>query len=283
MFRSAVVCTDTSPASDQLISVVPRLCQFGIDRIVLACVTGAAIGPAEENALMKRLAAQRDALETSGLAVEFELERGPVSLAIDQIADRAKADVVVVGIEGYGRDAQVIFPGLDDETSAHLAHPLLSLRVSKTASGAVHLLRHTPMLSKVLLAVDFTAASLGAIEAVETMIEKELLSEVSLLHVCEGANASTAERVALRAVADRLRHAGSARVLEEFGHGDVAEAIMNRAHAGDVTLTITGSRGHGLYAGLMMGSVGAAVVRHLQGPLLSMQSARPSQAEQLTA
>ncbi len=283
MFNAAVVCTDASPASYQLMSVVPRLHQFGIERIALACVCDTPVGSTEESQLMRRLSEQRDTLEAAGFDVEFALERGSVSRAIDQIAERANADIVVVGIEGYGRNAHVLIHGLDDAASAHLSHPLLSLRVSSKSDGAMHLLRHTPMLSKVLLAVDFTSASLGAIEMAESMVGKGLISEIALLHVCEGSNASTQERFALRAVGERLRHAGKVRVTEEFSHGDASEAIMSRAHAGDVTLTLTGSRGHGMYTGLMMGSVCAEIVRHLQGPLLSMQPGRVATSGQLTA
>lgn len=277
MFNAAVVCTDLSDASDSLLAVAHRLRQFGVSRVVLACVCDPDSSDSESN-VREGLLKQQGALASRGFEVDVVTRVGASTTSVDEIADEAGADIVMVGVHGLGRMAKLLVGGSTDESADGLRHPLLSVRVGGAGGASMQLLTHVPMLSKVLLATDFTDASESATATAEGLVRSGAVDEIVVFYVSQERYTTAEERLAMRRVADRMRAANSTvRVTEDAGFGQIAEAIMNRAHSGDVTLTIVGSRGHGLHSDSVVGSVGAEVARHIQGPLLAVPA--PSAAD----
>lgn len=270
MFSSAVICTDGSPESDDLLSIAPRLRQFGVKRVTLVCPLGSEAHAAPEVA--ERVLAQESVLSARGFEAHAVVRSGEASILVEQVAAEIDADFVFLGVMGLGRSSRVLVGGTANTEESTLCRPMLSVRVTSARIGALRSTGMIPMLSKVLLATDFSPASEGAIELVERMA-KAGLGEVVVLHVTPEAQ-TTEDRLHLRALADRLRRAGCARVTEELVDREMpAEAITHRSHVGDITLTVVGSRGHGLFSGLATGSVGAQVARFIECPLLAVPPA----------
>lgn len=281
IFDSAVICTDGSSESDQLMAVASRLRQFGVSRVTLVCPFGPD-SQRTESELGERLLAQESALGGRGFEVHAVLRRGAAASVVDAVAEETGAQLVVVGVRGLGRASKLLVEATTADAVA-LCRPMLSIRISAAGCAPVRLLSQVPMLSKVMLAVDYTEASQGAIESVEGMIAGGL-TELVLFHVTAEKAASTEDRIKMRSLGDRLRAAGRVRITEEIVPGSVAEAITHRSHSGDVTLTVLGSNNHGLYSEMVAGSVGSEVARHIECPLLVVAPATcVSESARLTA
>lgn len=278
MFNSAVVCTDGTPDSDLLLAVAPRLRQLGVTQVALACAHDGSTTSSHD--LNSALLTQQTTLASRGFETSIELREGCAGRTVASVIDERSADLVVVGVRGIGRNSRIVAE-CADETSGHvIASPMLSIRLGSSGASP---LNHIPLLTKILLAVDFTDASEGAIAAAERLACSGA-SEIVVLHASADKYPTTESKLALARVAARLRAAGRAKVTEEIMPGSAAEVVTYRAHAGDVTMTVIGSRGHGMFNGLVVGSVGAEVARHIECPLLVVpNTTRESESARLTA
>lgn len=66
------------------------------------------------------------------------------------------------------------------------------------------------------------------------------------------------------------------RITSEIHEGDAAEVLIRRSASAD--LLVVGSRGHGGFAGLLLGSVSAQCAEHARCPVLIYHPARGSTA-----
>lgn len=267
MFATAVLCTDASADSDKLLAIAPRLRQFGIGRLLLVCPVSEA-DRAREAEIGARLLEQETALAEKGFEVHGLLRHGTATTVVAAVLAETGAELAIVGVQGVGRGSRLLVGGAVGEHGVTLPGPLLSLRIGATGCNPLHTLSHTPMLARVLLATDFSPASEGAVEATLGLVVRGGISEVVLFHVTAEKVPAMSDRLRIRALADRVRAAGRVHVVEEIVSGTPAEAITYRVQTGDITLTVLGSRGHGLFEEILVGSVGAEVARHLESPLL---------------
>lgn len=83
-----------------------------------------------------------------------------------------------------------------------------------------------------------------------------------------------AEDLLERALADVKNEAGGVEIDRQVVQGAAAEVLVSQAAPGD--LLVVGSRGHGGFAGLMLGSVSQQCVHHAPCPVVVIHPGKPS-------
>jgi nucleotide-binding universal stress UspA family protein len=83
-----------------------------------------------------------------------------------------------------------------------------------------------------------------------------------------------AEDLLERALADVRDEAEGVEIDREVVQGSAAEVLVSQAAPGD--LLVVGSRGHGGFAGLMLGSVSQQCVHHAPCPVVVIHPGKPS-------
>jgi nucleotide-binding universal stress UspA family protein len=85
-----------------------------------------------------------------------------------------------------------------------------------------------------------------------------------------------AEDLLERAIADAGDQTEGVEIERQVVEGPAAEVLVNAATPGD--LLVVGSRGHGGFAGLMLGSVSQQCVHHARCPVVVVHPAKPTAA-----
>jgi nucleotide-binding universal stress UspA family protein len=120
--------------------------------------------------------------------------------------------------------------------------------------------------------------------AVEAAVRRGL--KVTALHIVDdqvlamttsSGGAATAQQQRLRELSPALQEARAkypaVTVTEVIEAGVPSEVIVERG--ADAALTVVGSRGHGGFKGMLLGSVSRAVIEHVESPVAVV---RPAQA-----
>ena len=141
----------------------------------------------------------------------------------------------------------------------------------------------TPTTARVIVGVDGSEASQQALlwaqfiaASTSSVIEAILVTPVAPPYAWAGAYwgaapgevdpDATSEKV-LTAIVDKAFGADRPQDLElSVVRGNAAEVLVQRS--GSATMVVVGSRGHGGFAGLLLGSVSGAVAEHAACPVL---------------
>jgi len=137
------------------------------------------------------------------------------------------------------------------------------------------------MYKKILVPVDGSEKSIDALkEAIKLATELGENLHLTVLHITPPININ---ELTVGAGIEQLRMDGGRAVLSaveplfkntKFHHdsllsdGDPAQEICAKAKSENYELIVIGSRGHGLFAELLMGSVSHKVVQHAHCPVL---------------
>jgi nucleotide-binding universal stress UspA family protein len=284
MFRSVLVATDLSAASDALIDGLSCLRPLGSQAVVLCHALGMHRMEMMHATLARfvgpRLQRQRERLEGLGFQVAVEIAPGIPALEIHRVARERGADLIAVGSKGASLAHEILLGGTATEVLHHARIPVLVVRLAlNEESGEV---RCRPVVAgpirSLLHPTDFSPASEPAFACVEKLACRGV-QRVCLLHVQDYpcVEFHTGERVeaVIRADTGRLEELRE-RILGQVAVEVTTEVVCNspgpkivaRAGRGDCDLVVMGSQGRGFIEEVLLGSASHYVARHAPLPVL---------------
>jgi len=217
-------------------------------------------------------------LESYGIDVHVETSVGHPSFSLRDVADRYDAQLTIVAGRGDG----VVGTPLSGTTSSDLVllhgRPVL---VTGNRGWADESSASTPrtLLSRVLLATDYSPAAEHAHELVQGLIKRGA-RDVTVTHVNERHSGSEvacslsvtavpnrADYDRLRVLGARLEAIGASQVKCELVSGQPALEVAWRAASGDFTLVVLGSHGR-THEHVVLGKVADRVLRDSASPVL---------------
>lgn len=286
MFTKAMVVTDLSESSEQLVRCTGGLRNLGVQEVVLGfCIRLHEVQGVRANVediLKPDLDRRRKALERQGYAVKAELLFGDPHVEVNRLADAKDCDLVVVGSRVHSLAGEVVLGGVAGEVLHHCRKPLLVLRLSadKACRDACPL----TTLNRVLFPTDFSENAEHAFAAVAKLADNSLKSVV-LLHVQDYTKIdrhlkdrldefNTIDRGRLERLREALVGKGVGDVQLELPYGLPTEEILRRTRQGDISLAVMGSQGRGFVGEVFMGSVSHNIARHAPVPVLLIPAAR---------
>jgi nucleotide-binding universal stress UspA family protein/protein-tyrosine-phosphatase len=284
MFRSVLVASDLSAASDALIEGLTCLRPLGAEEVVLCHALGMHRLEMMHATLARfvepRLRRQRERLETLGFKVAVEIAPGVPALEIHRVTREWGADLIAVGSRGASLAHEILLGGTATEVLHHARIPVLVVRLAlQEDAGEV---RCRPVVAgpirSVLHPTDFSPASEPAFACVEELASRGV-PRVCLLHVqdrprvefhvgrlVEEVTRTDAGR--LEALRERLLGRVAVEVTTELVSGSPGREIAARAGRGDCDLVVMGSQGRGFVEEVFLGSASHFVARHAPLPVL---------------
>ncbi len=283
MFKTAIVASDLSPASDRIISCLHGLKPMGTERVILTHALG--IRHLEEMkhllapSVEPKLCQQKQTLENQGFSVEIVIAPGIPSWEIQRVAKEKQASMIVIGSHGATLAREVLLGSVAQEVAHHAEVPVFiaQLRIAEEAEHRCEMIC-TDFHDHMLFPTDFSDTAEHAFLYVEDIVRSGG-RRVTLLHVqdksriygdlkdkLDGFNRIDRER--LERMEDRLKKLGAAAVSIELPYGLPKQQIVQRAEQGDYSLIVMGTQGRGYFGELFMGSVALHVARRTIVPTL---------------
>lgn len=290
MLRRILFATDLSTYARAVLDCVVGLGRFGVQEVVLLHVVDQALSYVEGAAgfdvigqlkldAQRALAEEARRLGGQGFAVQTRLEVGAPAREIVRVAEEEDVALIVVG--AYGRSLlRDVLLGSVAERVLHLARrPVLieRPRVLSELGEVACQRRGAQTFVRVLLPTDFSPAAALAQRFVAGL-RGAGLAEVVILHVLEeSVLGGRPPRQVERLVRDAQVRLGKI-VAELSGQGIEARGRLERgapvgkiveiAEEEEVGSIVMGSRGRGLVAELLLGSVAEGVARRARGPVV---------------
>ncbi|GGZ19732.1 universal stress protein [Streptomyces poonensis] len=285
MSGSVVVGVDGSASSLDAVAYAAReaACRKATLRVVHALARSSAHLPLgatlpESTRMRLRTVAGRlveDAVhEARALAPDVDvfgtvLPGGPLSV-LD--AESRTAALVVVGSRGLGGFGAPLLGSTATGLAAHGRCPVLVVRERTTPAGPIVLgVDGSPAgAAAVRFALDEAAlhgADVVAVHAWTTWNAPMPPPQDPALPYANrpGALATAEERLLAEALAGTCERYPDVKVEHKVVHGPTRQALIEASRS--ARLTVVGSRGHGGFTGLRLGSVGHAVLHHAHSPV----------------
>ncbi|WP_432840461.1 universal stress protein [Dactylosporangium sp. CA-092794] len=219
--------------------------------------------------------AAQDARDASpGLDVRPEAALGLPAEVLLRAA--TSASLLVVGTRGRHRATGAVLGSVSQQVAAHATGPVAVVRGRAYPSGGIVVGVDDSAAAGAALEFAFAEAArwgtdVAAVRAIETTISPPALGLPPLLH-----DIAETTRALTEAAAGRVAEAGRRHpdVPWEFHGiaGDAADVLCDRSR--QARLVVVGSRGHGGFAGLLLGSVGLRLLHRADCPVLIVH-ARP--------
>lgn len=283
MLDKVLVGTDLSSPSLAVIDYLPKLLDYGLERIVLAhlvYVVGAEgmvevlIDQAEEGVQM-----QAEQLRKAGFEVQTEIRLGASPSNLVQLAEKHKVSAIVVGSQGKSMIQRMLLGSVALSLLHHSTVPVLIIRmdICETEDGINCEVLDAPPLSHLLFPTDFSEGSERAFEYLKSLATGAG-SQVTLVHAqdtdaidhkidsVEAFNAT--DRARLEELAQTLRSAGLTKVDTVLLEGAAAQLINSMAEERDASMIVMSTRGRGALGELFLGSVALRVARTSPVPVM---------------
>jgi len=257
----------------RVVTVVPWLSEM-----VAAPWMAAAPLHAEEIERAQLDAAERGVREVAsglaarGLAAEWVVMRGPVSDAIVEVAAKEAADLVVVGSRGHSTFAAAVIGSTCQQVATHANTSVLVVQGRPDPGDGPVVVGHdgSACADGVLEAAFAAAAARGTGLTVMRAFHRATPVLPADAPPPKVFNARTAQ-ASLTEELTRLTHPLSDKypdvdVKVVVADGDAAQLLVDASHRAQ--LVVVGSRGHGGFAGLLLGSVGMHLIHHAHCPVL---------------
>lgn len=277
MFTNALIATDLSKASDEVICTLGSLKPLGTRRILLLeCLNLRDVGGLAENLtaqIKPRLEEQRERVAALGFETEAKAVAGLPQIEIERQAEEAGSSLVVIGSRGASGFRELLLGSVASAVLHHSGRPVLVLPVNggTDEDPAPCLPADCDYLKRVLFPTDFSDNAEMAYRYVRELARRGARS-ITLLHVLPPDASGEARQLAesrLERLGDDLRSLGTAEVVHDLVEGGAKKVVVARTHASEgYSLVVIGSQGQGFVAGAMLGSVSHAVAYHSEVPVL---------------
>jgi|UniRef100_A0A7C3WS38 nucleotide-binding universal stress UspA family protein len=284
MFKKLVLATDLSPAWEEIIACAGELKALGAEELILTHVVTVKFLVGLEATIRAeaepKLAAQKEQLQKQGFRVSVELPSGLPAYALNEVAERHHADLLVVGPQKTSRWQERILGSVASAVLHHARYPVLLLKSSirEELEAGVCRLQATELLRHVLFPTDFSMASERAGYYLKGLAGRGV-QRVTVLHALDVPGgeayppgfqemAEAQARESLAAVREQLLQAGFPQVEAVFDPGHPLSAILKVLETHDISLIVMGTLGKGFIKELFLGSVAHNVARLAPCPVL---------------
>lgn len=273
MFARAIICTDLSPSSDSIVACAGALGVLGVREAVLTHVID--IGELTPSASRRDVDAmfgrQAADLEAAGIRVRVDTSVGYPSYAIEEVAQRHNAELIVIGSHRKGIFATTFSGSVSSDVVRISTRPVLLAVLVALGSEEQSQLVCRRLLQRVLVPTDLSQRSSVVAEYLLAMARKGLAA-VDLLHVVDSTSENGVEHrrgdatERLLVLANALTDAG-VDVTTDVVIGSPDREAAVRAARGEHTLIVMAPRcsTNGEYP---LGSVTNAVVQSTMAPVL---------------
>jgi len=292
MFKTIVLATDLSPASNALVDCVIGLKRLGVKRVFLTYALG--IRHLDElkyliaSKVEPFLLEQKKKLEAQGLDAVIELAPGIPSEEIHRVAEKKDASLIVMGSHGESMADHLLFKlgGTTSEVLHSFTRPFLLVKthIVKKAGETCVEASCSDYLKKILYCTDFSDTAQRAFDFVEKMVEGGCKS-VTIMHVQDKTkidkhlshkldefNKIDAERIEM--LRERLAKKGASSIEIKIPFGIPTAEILIEAATGNYSLIVMGSQGRGYIREIFLGSVSHNIARNAGASVLLIPAIR---------
>uniref|UniRef100_A0A7C5AKL8 Universal stress protein n=1 Tax=Desulfobacca acetoxidans TaxID=60893 RepID=A0A7C5AKL8_9BACT len=290
MFEKVVLATDLTPAWEEIVACAAEFKTLGAREFILAHVITVKFLGGMEAALKAeaepKLAAQKQQLEAQGFRVQVELVSGLPAFALNEVARRHEAHLLVVGPQKTSRWQERLLGSVTSAVLHHAQFPLLLLkaRITEDQPEGSCRLKAKELLRHVLLPTDFSDIADRAAMVLEHLASRGLarVTVVNALDVPGGEAyppgfqemAVAQAQSQLAAWEERLRQAGIPQVDTVFDPGRPLPAVLKLLEKEDISLIVMGTQGKGFVREIFLGSVAHNVARLAPCPVLLLPPAK---------
>lgn len=285
MFKKIVLATDLSADWDDIVACAREFMVLGCEEAILTHVLGAKFvgDTATETFLSEedrpKLDKQKNQLESQGFRVVVETPAGLPALSLNEVAQRHRASLLVVGSHGKSAWREAILGSVSNALLHHALFPILLINVKRLredGQGAICQLRTTELLRHVFFPTDFSEIAEEAASILESLVSKGL-SELTVLHTLERVESHPTAvlkpdeepaRSLLKALEARFKKAGVPKVHSRFTKGHPISIILDVMKESDFSLVVMGTQGKGLVSEIFLGSVAYNIARMATCPVL---------------
>ena len=294
MFKKILVPTDFSQPADSLLSCIDRISGLGATEVVLLHVTDTRDAVSflgfdsdfykrHDSLAEKELVQRCREVEKQGYRCRTTMIHDIPGKGIVATATEEGCDMIVMASHGKGLMARHLLGGCAAYVVEHAPMPVLLFRgefpdsrdwVCRQLGGA--------LLDHVLFATDFSDYANKAFEVLKSVAPET--GAVTLFHVnahrpCDH---RTPEREPekffeedmqrMHDLSEDLRSAGCPKVKIQIREGCVKDAIITKTNQEDMTLLVMGTRGWGLFRGLLIGSIARTAAEYAKIPVLLVRN-----------
>lgn len=289
MFSKALVATDLSLASHQVVCSAASLKKLGMKDAVLLYCFNDTLG--DETGLAYKLLenarpmfnGQKKLLEEEGFSVSGRMTVCSSYLEINRQADENDCSIIVAGSAGKRMSN---FGGVVNSIIHNATKPVLVLRLKFKEESGQKICRDCTFdpLEHVLFPTDFSENAEHAFGYVQKLSDCGV-KQITLMHVqnkvrlenlaepqLQEHNRMDSERLE-RLKAD-LKKRGAKNVDISLPYGLPKQEIIEYTRKNSVSLTVMGSQGRGFIKELFLGSVSHSVARHADSSVLLIPPVR---------
>lgn len=292
MFKTIVLATDLSPASNALAACVIGLKRLGVKKVFLTYALGIRYLEDLKYLIASKvepfLLEQKRKLEAQGLNAVVELAPGVPSEEIRRVADEKDASLIVIGSHGESMADHVLFKigGTASEVLHSFTRPLLLVktRIVKNAGESCVEASCSDYLANILYCTDFSDTAQRAFDHVEKMVENGCPS-VTIMHVQDKTRIdkhlshkldefNRIDEGRIEMLRERLVKKGASRIQTKMPYGIPTAEILTEAATGNYSLIVMGSQGKGYVREIFLGSVSHSVARNAGASVLLIPAIR---------
>ena len=280
MFKTIVLATDLSPASNALVDCAIGLKTLGVKKVFLTYAMGIRHLDDLKYIIASQvepfLLAQKKKLTDQGLDAVIELAPGIPAEEIQRVAEEKDASLIVIGSHGESMAEHVLFKfgGTASEVLHSFTRPLLleRTRIVKKGLEACVEASCSDYRENILYCTDFSDTAQRAFDYVERMVE-DGCKKITIMHVqdktkidkhlshkLEEFNKIDAERIEM--LKEQLEKKGASSVQMKIPYGIPTAEILNEVAAGNYSLIVVGSQGRGFIREIFLGSVSHNIARN---------------------
>lgn len=277
MFKTIVIATDLSPASNVLVECVMGLKRLGVKKVFLTYAMGLRHFYNLESSIASKvepfLLAQKKKLTDQGIETEIEMVPGIAAEEIRRVAEEKDASLIVIGSHGES----MLEHQLGSTTSEVLhsfTRPLLLERTRIVKKGTETCIEPScsDYLKNVLYVTDFSDTAHRAFNYIETMVENGC-KQVTIMHVqdktkidkylsdkLEEFNKIDTKRIEM--LKEELKKKGATDVQMKLVYGNPTSEILAEVASQSYSLVVMGSQGRGFIPEIFLGSVSHNIARN---------------------